>query len=931
MLSPTESIPEVIVFSRSASPFLAERTRRAMIRLGVPATDVNELRDDMAADHGKTVRPLFAISGTRPLWLIQAGCWPSRRELKLPPASSTLKPLVAVGAIRTSAFDVQVSPQADEWTNVLKQSRGDLELFVRSGSFRLTPASYWIDSKLAVHVARELNEGCDVSDTVLRLMNDVQNRIVAWQGIDVCLDDRLRAVQIITSLQRGGAERIALGLNRTWQSRADVCPLLIALGPPSRTAFPTPNNCVVLPADGPRLMRAERAATLASSFQADIVHSHLLDRAELQHFAKVGLPHMATIHNARQGWTHQTDQLTHDDIDLLVGCSKAVEQDLRLSLNGVPIRTIWNGIDPQDVLSTNGIRNNCRSQIRRNLRIADNALVVVTVANVRPQKRMERLPAILRELQKLVSLEEPSREVHLIIAGELSSGNAMAQQSERLLQDAIETTQMARFVHWLGSVDDVRGLLASADVVVSTSDYEGLSLAHLEALAAGKPVIAYAVGGTAEIGGEADGMYLMETGASDQEFAGKVFAAIHRRPTESTISLKKRFTLNSMAQRYLSFYRRLAAKNRHGCRRGLLLVINNFSTGGAQSSARRLLKEFQRRGLHVRAAVLQETPERPSCGCSDLLLSRIPIAFVQTEGKEPSLAIQPLLTAVDRDPPEAIVLWNVMPSYKLALTDLLADYSVFDVSPGEMNFQSLESYFQAPRGERPYQTTTDYGRLLAGAVVKFHREQSLAEQRLQTKVHVIPNGVPVPERSVIHGPRDVVVFGTSTRISPQKKLEELLTAFRVAHSSLPYYELRIAGEAEFGSESYAASLRSLSEGLPVVWLGEVQAINSFLLELDVFVMISHPAGCPNASLEAMAVGLPVIATDHGGAHDQVIDGLTGYLVPDGDVDSFAAALCSLAANGEQRRSMGVQSRQRIEEHFLLEQMVDGYLAVFGLR
>ncbi len=53
--------------------------------------------------------------------------------------------------------------------------------------------------------------------------------------------------------------------------------------------------------------------------------------------------------------------------------------------------------------------------------------------------------------------------------------------------------------------------------------------------------------------------------------------------------------------------------------------------------------------------------------------------------------------------------------------------------------------------------------------------------------------------------------------------------------------------------------------------------------LDVFVMISHPAGCPNASLEAMSAGLPIIATDYGGASEQV-DATIGELVPDGDVE-----------------------------------------------
>jgi len=93
------------------------------------------------------------------------------------------------------------------------------------------------------------------------------------------------------------------------------------------------------------------------------------------------------------------------------------------------------------------------------------------------------------------------------------------------------------------------------------------------------------------------------------------------------------------------------------------------------------------------------------------------------------------------------------------------------------------------------------------------------------------------------------------------------------------------------------------------------------------VMISDPAGCPNASLEALAAGLPVIATDVGGASEQVLDGITGRIVPARDVAAFAQAMVELAADPGLRATMGAAARDHIRRHFTLERMTRDYLAL----
>ena len=106
------------------------------------------------------------------------------------------------------------------------------------------------------------------------------------------------------------------------------------------------------------------------------------------------------------------------------------------------------------------------------------------------------------------------------------------------------------------------------------------------------------------------------------------------------------------------------------------------------------------------------------------------------------------------------------------------------------------------------------------------------------------------------------------------------------HAKMPPYVLRIAGGAEPGFPEYEARLRGLAQDMSVEFVGEVADATGFLRGLDLFALVAEPAGCPNASLEAMARGLAVIATDAGGMSEQVQDGVTGRLVGRDDEDAL---------------------------------------------
>jgi sugar transferase (PEP-CTERM/EpsH1 system associated) len=176
-----------------------------------------------------------------------------------------------------------------------------------------------------------------------------------------------------------------------------------------------------------------------------------------------------------------------------------------------------------------------------------------------------------------------------------------------------------------------------------------------------------------------------------------------------------------------------------------------------------------------------------------------------------------------------------------------------------------------------------------------------------------------------------VVIGSVGRMVAVKDYPTLARAFIRACEICPAGRdrmfLAIAGDGESRSECQdlvaAAGLASQA------WFpGSREDVPEFMRSLDVFVLPSLGEGVSNTVLEAMASGLPVVATRVGGNPELVEDGITGALVPAGDVEAMARALLRYADDTGLRRQHGAAARSRIESAFSLDRMVAGYLDVY---
>ncbi|MFI5339628.1 MAG: glycosyltransferase family 4 protein [Candidatus Methylomirabilales bacterium] len=166
------------------------------------------------------------------------------------------------------------------------------------------------------------------------------------------------------------------------------------------------------------------------------------------------------------------------------------------------------------------------------------------------------------------------------------------------------------------------------------------------------------------------------------------------------------------------------------------------------------------------------------------------------------------------------------------------------------------------------------------------------------------------------------------RLDPQKGLHTLLQALPPLAPGLEEARLLVLGDGPQRAELEQAVQRAgLSDR--VLFRGLVPDVSPYLRACDIFVFPSVGEGMPNALLEAMASGLPCVASDIGGCRDVITDGQTGLLAPPGDATAFRRALEQLLRSPEMRERLGASARQSVASRFGLERMAERYESCLG--
>ena len=388
--------------------------------------------------------------------------------------------------------------------------------------------------------------------------------IVRARAADLPLDDvaprkgaqreAARVMQVVLSLTPGGTERLVVEMCKRLQPEFQVS--VCCLDEEGAWAAEVRRHGADVTAlrrrDGFRPEIGARIAELAAERRVQLLHCHQYSPfvyGRIAAFWNRRLKLMYTEHGRLSDAPPSLKRrLVNPVLSRFDGAIVGVSHELRRYMidAGFPagrVSVIHNGIAPDSLPSATA-----RMRARRGLGLEDHAFVAVTVARLDPVKD---LPTLL-EAFAIVRREVP--RAHLVIVGDGPEHDRLVWRARR--------SELAGAVHIIGFRPDVRTLLPAADVYVSSSISEGVSITILEAMAAGVPVVATAVGGTPEIlvdgacgllvpsrdpGRLASAIVSL---AVDQKWRAELAAAARRR-------LETAFTIDRMVEDYARTYRRL--------------------------------------------------------------------------------------------------------------------------------------------------------------------------------------------------------------------------------------------------------------------------------------------------------------------------------------------------------------------------------------
>jgi glycosyltransferase involved in cell wall biosynthesis len=750
-----------------------------------------------------------------------------------------------------------------------------------------------------------------------------------------------RVLHVIESLAAGGAERVVVEY-ATAHDRERYVPEICCV----RSSGPLVDTLRASGVPVHELGRrfgldprpAFRLAALIRREKFDVVHNH--------NFAALSVGVAASMFSGVRVLVRTEHNVTlgGSPARALLSRAAALREDAQIAVSEAVRRShVQAGRVPEArfVVVRNGISEDrlrpdvSRGAVRGGLGIGESEFVCLNIGSLTRQKNRVNL-------LKAVSLLGDVERLRVLIVG---SGPREAELRELSTRLGLEER-----VHFLGERLDISNLLGASDAFVLSSDWEGLPITLLEAMAAGLPSVATSVGGVPEVISEGETGYIVPPNDAEA-LAGGIRALAADEGLRSRMAhaardaFRKRFRAEQMVRQTEALYDLAAG----GCvlratagRIKVLYVIGQLGRGGAERQTAELVKLVPRDIFEPVVCCLSGPgavgDEIEDAGVRVVYLDKSRGAFSGTTAR--------LLALIRRERPAVLHSYLFSASWRSLIAGRLMRVPLLISSVRNVDIHT-----------KPLAQVVDWAlaafndRVIANAeAVKEYvsRRHFVATDR----IHVIYNGVSLSRaRDAAAGRRDAPSedsagheqtpaaatgprVGMIASLTVKKDHATFLRAADIVRGRVPGARFVLVGDGEL-RDDVSDMVQSMGLGDVVGLEGARDDIGSVLADLDVSVLSSLKEGCSNVVLESMATGRPVVVTDVGGNSELVEDGKVGFVVPVGDAEAMADRIVRLLTDADLRRRMGEAGSARVEELFTAETMtertVEFYLSMLERR
>ena len=723
---------------------------------------------------------------------------------------------------------------------------------------------------------------------------------------------------IVPSLTRGGAERCVLDVLHALEGRVRSGKLFVLNQVRDAYSGALPVRFEVIWANGPN--RASRLRDIATQILASANPScvtHIIKSSDLRLLWTCGVKTFPVVHNSKPGWHDPVEDFHTPHVQVVIAVCQSVADQLKEAGIQVPVSVLRHEVTARSALA---FSHSKREEVRGRYGIAADTLLVGMVGQFKAHKCYVRAVRVLAQLRE-------KADAKLIVLGGWDHAHGAGRLAYAATMRLAEELGVSEHLMCPGSFENVEDFYSAFDVFLNTSVYEGMSIATLEAVCAGCPVVSADVGGQREAVGASD---MLVSTPSDIAAYVNAIQEIRTRGRQPP-SVPSQVDLVPRLWGWLAEFGRLEARC-EGAMAEVVFATSNLNPGGAQRSLTNLVSTP---GWAIKpwVCVLDRV-------LGDELLMQLQqagLAHCVSLSHASSLMnrVGSFLALTRRLGARTICFWNVDPVFKLLVAKVLehAPIRLVDVSPGPMLYDELHATGALQR--RISFSDADYLRRLDMLVAKY--QGGIPKDAITRSSVVIPNGVAVrPEhlpidRSLLPpgaDPRYALV--TSCRLVPNKQLEWVVDLMECLAKRCPQATLTIIGGTD---QRHLGYLEGVLKKIEDKCIGNIHFVGpranlfSVLPAFSQFVMVSRAQGCPNASLEAMSCGLPVLAKSDGGTSEQVVQGVTGFLSASDQPSELADRIMELFDDDRRRQAMGAAARQHVREHFGLEAMLSRYQAI----